>query len=257
MNPNCTVFVINLDDKKHQWESVKVKLKKVGFSDIRRFAAINGKHLSEDQVKTLLSPDQYDKLGKLREFHEDLGSVGAVGCYLSHYILWLQIVRMNRPCIIVEDDFVPSTLVDNIDSCEKYDFVLLHYLLLRETPYAGKFSSRKLIPYSGMFFGTACYWINPQAARQFCETAFPIRQQVDSYMGTVIKSQPIRSAYCSLPIGTVNEGKTSIQTPMVVWYNPVLYTPIIDPIFVWIFLIGAAIGLLSIGVYKCRFIVGS
>ena len=43
--------------------------------------------------------------------------LGVIGCFLSHYTLWLKCIKLNEPLIIFEQDAVVlSSLPDDIDS---------------------------------------------------------------------------------------------------------------------------------------------
>lgn len=56
--------------------------------------------------------------------------VGEIGCYASHYLLWVKCISENKPIIIIEDDVVPcenASEVINIalEKVEKYGILRL------------------------------------------------------------------------------------------------------------------------------------
>lgn len=90
------VYVINLKHRKDRWESVQEKFKGTNLK-LTRFNAINGKDLNDDQIEKLTT-----------KFCYYFCSPGMIGCWLSHYKLWEQIVKSNdENVLILEDDAYP------------------------------------------------------------------------------------------------------------------------------------------------------
>jgi len=182
------VYIINLDRRPDRWNHIQRVVKQCGFNNVQRVSAVDGKKLNVSQFVT---PRALDLLRKPRVRHEDLGSAGAVGCYLSHVNVWKQIAESGVPSIVLEDDAVITSVLSryniyhNIsDVCNGFDIVLLGYCLLR-TPLLGPPPNARgtVVPYKGMFFGTTFYWLSPNGARKLLSTALPIDVQVDSYIG--------------------------------------------------------------------------
>ena len=188
------VLVINLDRRPDRWAHIQKMLAMHGFSRVQRLSAVDGQKLSEDEVSRVTSPEARSSLTRIRYRHEELGSVGAVGCYLSHVKVWQIIASSPEPYLVVEDDAVLlSSLMgfavaqNPLAACQGYDMVLLGYLLLRSLD--GKRSPQnstnqdQIVPYRGLFFGTQFYYLTPSGAQKLLERALPIEVQVDSYMG--------------------------------------------------------------------------
>lgn len=219
------VYVINLDRRPDRWETVQRSLKRAGFMNIERVSAIDGKMIDSEQLKKIVHSSVYPSLGKIRNNHEDLGSVGAVGCYLSHYKVWKMIEVSNEPSIVVEDDLLCHPLLNeyrlskDATPLQKYDFVLLG-AMLREAhrlPQQASKSTQGIYPYDGLFFGTHFYYLTPQGARYFSEDALPVKYQVDSYMAFKFsKDKSFRSAVHVPDMGSQSDLNmpTDIQTPM-------------------------------------------
>jgi GR25 family glycosyltransferase involved in LPS biosynthesis len=217
------VYVINLDRRQDRWNDVQKSLKRAGFTNIERVSAIDGKLIDSNHLKQLVHPSVYPSLGKVRTKHEDLGSVGAVGCYLSHYKVWKMIEESGQPSIIVEDDLVVHPSLNNFDvtkdtkQLEKYDFVLLASVLREffNLPIRSYFNSRGIIyPHHGMFFHLHFYYLTPRGASYFLMDALPMKYQVDSYMSFKIKKTPdFLSAVHKPDLGDQLGLTTDIQTP--------------------------------------------
>lgn len=218
-------FVINLDRRPDRWVNVSDMLTDEGFDNISRLSAIDGRKMAVDtQVKQLLTPEKYDLLGKPRPTNEDLGSLGAIGCYLSHYKAWLEVVKRNEPCIIMEDDIIFFRNWDRVPTVKDkskldgYDFVLLGYNVLFDgelPPYVP--GENKVVPYNGRFFGLQFYYITPKAAAYFIRDALPIEWQVDSYMPFKYMKDPgaIKIGVHQTNLAGQNGSSTNIQTPLI------------------------------------------
>jgi GR25 family glycosyltransferase involved in LPS biosynthesis len=84
--------------------------------DVELFDAINGLDQAEHLEKLNIKP-----LGKFKK-----GRPGVVGCFLSHYYLWLDCIKDNEPYLILEHDgyFIkplPNNILDLFDDVMKLD----------------------------------------------------------------------------------------------------------------------------------------
>lgn len=214
---DLTVYLINLDRRPDRLTSALKILRDAGFSKIERQSAVDGKQIDSTQIKRLLKPSAYQSLGKTRAHHEDLGSVGAIGCSMSHYIVWTKVLQNNQPAIIVEDDLTllddldKFTAVQNYKTMSNYDLVWLGYGGLRESH--PSVQSDGVYPYRGMSFGTHFYYITPRGAEKLLSNFFPIEYQVDSYMGFENKKGNIRVGYHYPNLSWQKIDITDIQTP--------------------------------------------
>ena len=217
------VFVINLDRRPDRWSSVSKSLTKAGFRNIERVSAIDGKLIDSENLKNLLHPEVYPELGKIRKNHEDLGSTGAVGCSLSHYKVWNQIIEQNKPALVVEDDLVchpmfrEFQLTRNLSMLDGYDFVPLSAIVREHSLFdTSKLPSNQgIVPYHGLFFGLHFYYMTPEGARFFLNGFFPLQYQVDSFMSFRMKKNPKFRVGIHYPeMGYQSGLSTDIQTPM-------------------------------------------
>jgi GR25 family glycosyltransferase involved in LPS biosynthesis len=217
------VYVINLDRRTDRWASVQNTLLNAGFTNIERVSAIDGKLMDSGNVKNLVDSNVYPYLGQKRDKHEDLGSLGAIGCALSHYKIWNKISETNEPAIIVEDDLIiyPSfhnfKVSKNTKYLQNFDFVLLS-ATVREPALISMEklqNNQGIVPYHGLFFGLHFYYITPTGARFFLSDFLPMKFQVDSFMAFKMQKNPQFRCGVHIPImGSQSGFSTDIQTPM-------------------------------------------
>ena len=106
---NAPCKVINLKKNSARWNITQERLNTVGFTNIERFDAI-----SPDTIK-----ENWDKVGNPKiavEKDECFANVlGKQGCFLSHILIWKDIIETKRPfTVIFEDDILFHELWDTI-----------------------------------------------------------------------------------------------------------------------------------------------
>lgn len=215
---NYPVYLINLDYRQDRLEKATQRLMAAGFNNIHRISAVNGSEIDYQQLQVLVDKEALRKLGKIRATHEELGSTGAIGCYLSHYKVWAQILKSGTPSLVVEDDAVFKHtnyflgLNQNV-ALQNYDFTLLG-CVLRDVSRNG-LKKGQIYPLKGKFFCTDFYFLTPAGARKLLETALPIKWQVDSYMSMLILNGKINAGYHHPALSKQDRSLgTDIQTPM-------------------------------------------
>lgn len=187
------VYIINLNNREDRWNNIKNVMENVGIKKYKRFEAVNGKELSDDYLKQILSVRSLRNLGRIRRDHYGIYTKGAVGCYLSHIEIYKEMIKNNIPeMIIFEDDacikkgntdfisFFQKTKKECEEICRKENkpltFIFFDHLVR---------SKRKIsdnIIELGDFFGTMAYYVTLQGAIFMLEKAFPIELQVDAYL---------------------------------------------------------------------------
>ncbi|MCQ2808698.1 glycosyltransferase family 25 protein [Helicobacter pylori] len=128
------VYIISLKESQRRLDTEKLVLESnEKFKDrcvFQIFDAISPKH--EDFEK--LVQELYDAQSMLKSdwFHSDWcrGELlpQEFGCYLSHYLLWKECVKLNQPVVILEDDVaLESNFMQALEDCLKspFDFVKL------------------------------------------------------------------------------------------------------------------------------------
>ncbi|GAA7264956.1 glycosyltransferase family 25 protein [Helicobacter pylori] len=129
-----SVYIISLKESQRRLDTEKLVLesneKFKGRCVFQIFDAISPKH--EDFEKFV--QEFYDAQSMLKSdwFHSDwcCGELlpQEFGCYLSHYLLWKECVKLNQPVVILEDDVaLESNFMQALEDCLKspFDFVKL------------------------------------------------------------------------------------------------------------------------------------
>ncbi|WRE25573.1 glycosyltransferase family 25 protein [Helicobacter pylori] len=128
------VYIISLKESQRRLDTEKLVLesneKFKGRCVFQIFDAISPKH--EDFEKFV--QEFYDAQGMLKSdwYHSDwcCGELlpQEFGCYLSHYFLWKECVKLDEPIVILEDDVaLESNFMQALEDCLKspFDFVKL------------------------------------------------------------------------------------------------------------------------------------
>ncbi|WP_240446089.1 glycosyltransferase family 25 protein [Helicobacter pylori] len=128
------VYIISLKESQRRLDTEKLILesneKFKGRCAFQIFDAISPKH--QDFEK--LVQELYDSSSLLKSdwFHSDYCYQELLpqefGCYLSHYLLWKECVKLNQPVVILEDDVtLESNFMQALEDCLKspFDFVKL------------------------------------------------------------------------------------------------------------------------------------
>ncbi len=129
------VYIISLKESQRRLDTEKLILESnEKFKDrcvFQIFDAISPKH--EDFEKFI--QELYDSSSLLKSdwFHSDYCYQELLpqefGCYLSHYLLWKECVKLNQPVVILEDDVaLESNFMQALEDCLKspFDFVRLY-----------------------------------------------------------------------------------------------------------------------------------
>lgn len=198
-------FCISLEKNKDRWDEILTGIRKAGFEDVEIFKAVNGNEIgkmadglpvSQDTeelvngfggINKLMSPWALYMLKKgiERKNHAQLSSWGAVGCYMSHVLVWLNMIDANEPyCVVFEDDVsVGDNFKEEFEKRIQFapddaDVIVFGALT--------NFSPTKYNEYfnkiGGVFFGLHAYIITNKGARKILKNAFPIEVQLDSNM---------------------------------------------------------------------------
>lgn len=123
MDDISKIFVVNLDDKKDRFE----KFKKLNDSRLERFSAVDARFSANIAGKygfklkpVSLSDNIY--------FYT---APGAVGIYLSFYLIWKKIVSEDIPVsLILEDDASVEDIKKYLNENEKIDFTDVDFVQL-------------------------------------------------------------------------------------------------------------------------------
>ena len=176
-----TTYVINLAGSDQRWERTSSRLQELGIP-FERFEAVDGR------VNPHPLFSRYDD--KLRErYRRKALSGGELGCFASHYLLWEKCTELNKPIVVLEDDLIINTTLNEALIIAEQEIDQLKYLRLAGTyPKPKTYKKLKAI---GQFdlsdhirgpAGTLGYVITPEASAALIKHAEKWFIAVDDYM---------------------------------------------------------------------------
>lgn len=127
--------------------------------------------------------------GKPKQFHHELCTIGAVGCYLSHVQIWQKIVKENiQKCLVFEDDaWVINADMDQINEQitklpNNWHIYMIGqpHSILEGIPSDNVGDLHRITRFCALH----AYIINLEGAKWLLEKGklFPIQQQLDSHL---------------------------------------------------------------------------
>lgn len=154
-----------------------------------KFNAVKGSELGSvvNERNILTIGALYDiTIPENRRTHAELGSKNAIGCYLSHTALWTKLIDSDKDgYFIFESDAVckvniPKTLLEFMSLKKDFDILFFgnFWLYTKENSKFKKINQR--------FYGMHAYYITKKGAEKCLKYAFPIEQQIDSYLSDLV-----------------------------------------------------------------------
>lgn len=190
-------YVVNLDRREDRLKTFQEKYNNI-FSGFLRVSAIDGRTYDFDKFINLFDINKYSSKIK-NPYKNHQYKKGVLGCSLSHYLLWVNIVQQERYndlsySLILEDDielcddFVQkyNELLKVLDKDDKWDVVYLGFTDYKDTN--DTTINDKLIKFSGdkrlHGGGTFAYIVRKRGARKLIQLAnkHKIQQAIDWFM---------------------------------------------------------------------------
>lgn len=156
--------------------------------------AVDGKLLDKDQLKRdgVIGNIGYQSIrntenGILKKYHYELGTLGAVGCSLSHIKIWNRAANENdKYAIVFEDDawVIGITIKDLEERIKTLPSDWQIYMIGQPHTIKEGVKVQKNLYRLTRFCGTHAYVLNKGAARWLLDNGhlFPINQQIDSHL---------------------------------------------------------------------------
>ncbi len=150
-------FVLNLKRRPDRLEYFNKKNK----IEYERFDAIDGKEINYDWLKKNFFDTYKNWVDPINKTHITRGEVG---CFISHYKLWLKCMELGEPIVILEDDAI---ITDNFSYEEIYEvfsrgynFLYLGWLEMQNP--SKKIDDKFVIP--NYAYWTLAYALTPESA---------------------------------------------------------------------------------------------
>jgi GR25 family glycosyltransferase involved in LPS biosynthesis len=213
-------FCITLERRNDRWKRFQDQ-SGIDSLDLKRFLGVDGKtiDLKTDQRVTTLTKRNIHT--KSRRSHEELDSIGGVGCALSHIAVWQWLVDSNHDMVLVfEDDaVVPPNFVTRANQCiqestilkdpKKWDLWLLGGIWDDLTKIPGEETAFRI----GSYVLFHAYVITKRAARMFLKDVYPIHAHIDIWVSIYSYLNDVRIVGCKkLMLRQNDKVKTDIQS---------------------------------------------
>jgi GR25 family glycosyltransferase involved in LPS biosynthesis len=189
--PHVPCHIICLAANRSAREHTTVKNMRELFRHVTVFDAIEAQEGMLSRKDIVAYPTvTYDVRTQVDLHDSHLGSLGALGCFLSHYQLWREAAESEFGFIIAEEDCPlqgssGARARDSLKSLHSHvgfaSIVNLPFATSRGGPVVGKDACWSELD-SRKFMGTQCYWISPTGALILADNALPIFTQVDYYV---------------------------------------------------------------------------
>lgn len=237
-------YVISLDKYRDKYAKLK---KDIAHYDIHtnHFNAIWGKKLKQEYINTITDPSVQYSICEGRSLDNQIGTIGAVGCSLSHIELWNQLVDSDEDMwFILEDDCYPkykmysvhdlNTYINTVHALDpNWDMIYMGWVkptfgdgynkdILMDKPTDTTNSIGSIYKVNSFTHRTHAYIINRKGAIKLLKNAFPIIHQIDSYISFMCMHRDFNAYRNSIKyMEQRNLSGTGIQTdwPVKIYIN--------------------------------------
>lgn len=218
-------FCITLERRPDRWKKFQ---NQPGYSElnIQKFNGVDGKTIDIRNDDRVALSTKRNILLKTRRSHEELDSVGGVGCALSHIALWKWMIENQEELIVVfEDDAkLPKGVVLQINNHVKNSETLKNY---NQWDMFVLGSTRQKFTVNGghspnpvgeniidihQFYGMYAYVITRKCAEKFLQRVFPIHCHIDLWVCLYKQIHGLKILGHRVFNLKTNGSKTEIQT---------------------------------------------
>jgi GR25 family glycosyltransferase involved in LPS biosynthesis len=200
------IYLINLKKRTDRLESCKKLFNSLGgiFNNFEIVEAVLGNELSDDEIYKLLSSNSLLSLKHKYHLHYDIRNKNGIGCYLSHYNIWKDIVKNNYKNVLIFEDDITSP--NTFDTIKKYiDSIPTDYGIGFMSYWNYNEPIVKLIPENDFwlksssytFYQTDAYMLSNVGAKILLEKALPISNQVDAFINVLASANKNFKRYFS------------------------------------------------------------
>ena len=194
--------VINLKSNTKKLERVQKSLNAISIFP-ERFDAVYGKDLDPLYIDKITYPSVQHTIKNGRYIDSNIETLGAIGCYLSHVKLWEALANSNdEMLLILEDDAITNNfsafqinqfLNEIRENDPDWDVIFLGYTKPSPSPNADIPITESVYKINEITFQTHAYLLSKKGALKLLSKAFPIVDQVDSYMSYMAITRGLNS----------------------------------------------------------------
>lgn len=213
-------FCITLERRNDRWRRFQDQSGIDGLN-LKKFIGIDGKTIDVKNDDRIALTTKRNIISKNRRSHEELESVGGVGCALSHIAVWQWMVDNNQElCLIFEDDaIVQPDFIEKANECIKQSSILKNPKKWDVWMLGGIWNDLTQIPDEkkcfrvGTFALMHAYVMTLHAAKRLLKDAYPIHAHIDIWMSIYNYVNDLRVVGCSdLKLIQNEKVKTDIQS---------------------------------------------
>ena len=195
---NIKSYIINLEKEKEKYNLCLKNLTKINIKP-ERFNAIYVENENDEEIKKITYPSVQYTIKNGRSTHNNIGSKGAIGCYLSHTILWQMLLNSDEEMFLIFEDDVDININNNnftnkinktINLINKNDWDIIYLCYFT---FNLQHNNKSYFKINNLIYGTHSYIINKKGARKLLELSLPIVDQIDSYMAYMAINRNVNS----------------------------------------------------------------
>ena len=193
------IICISLDRRQDRWDLISKEAVTAGIP-LTRVKAVDASTFVAHQHPAVSVATAHNIYFKTRRSNYEIDAAGAVGCSLSHFKVWEDLLASSAPATLVfEDD---ATIP--VDLAPRLNHVLANLspdwdvLQLQRTKFGSGISGCKPIQNDDPWqlctslIGTHAYIVSRRGAKRMLEYAYPIEMHVDAYMAYMARLERIR-----------------------------------------------------------------
>jgi glycosyl transferase family 25 len=213
-------FCITLERRQDRWRRFQDQSGIDGLN-LKKFLGVDGKTIDIRKDDRVALCTKRNILAKMRRSHEELDSVGGVGCALSHIAVWQWMVDTNQElCVIFEDDaVVPPDFVERANKCIQESVILKDPKKWDLWLLGGIWENLTIIPSEpkavrvGEFALFHAYVMTLHGAKRLLKDVYPIHSHIDLWTSIFGYVHDFRTVGCTDLILRQNQKvKTDIQS---------------------------------------------
>jgi len=211
---------ITLERRQDRWRRFQDQSGIDGLN-LKRFTGVDGKTIDIRKDNRVALSTKRNILAKMRRSHEELDSVGGVGCALSHIAVWQWMVDNNHElCLVFEDDAaVPPNFIQKTNACIQHSIILKDPKKWDIWLLGGIWENLTKIPNEpkavriGEFALFHAYVITLHGAKRLLKDVYPIHLHIDLWTSIFGFVHDFRTIGCTdLNLKQNQKVKTDIQS---------------------------------------------
>lgn len=213
-------FCITLERRQDRWRRFQDQSGIDGLN-LKRFMGVDGKTIDIKTDDRVALCTKRNILAKTRRSHEELDSVGGVGCALSHIAVWQWMVDNNQEtCLVFEDDaMIPPNFIELANNCINESIILKDPKKWDMWLLGGKWDNLTRIPGEleavrvGEFVLFHAYVMTLHGAKRLLKDVYPIHSHIDLWVSIYGYVHDFRIVGCTdLVLQQNQKVKTDIQS---------------------------------------------